>query len=220
MNKTINTVCLTTAFLSSSLFAGGTSPLVYHPTDTPSPQPATSSGSADLVDFSINARLRYEFREAGLADASHAGTLRVRPGITILPDGPFSLFAEGEFTTAFLDDFNSGPQATLSPNVTGNTNILDPESEELNQAYAQFKDHGFTARVGRQRIIADNARFVGNVGWRQNEQTFDAASLSFKSDELFFSYSYSNKAIRLFGSDATAQVGELEGEMHFFNGYK
>ena len=35
--------------------------------------------------------------------------------------------------------------------------------------------------VGRQRLILDNARFVGNVGWRQNEQTFDAIKVSNKS---------------------------------------
>ncbi|MGB1428369.1 MAG: hypothetical protein ACPG62_08665, partial [Cycloclasticus sp.] len=33
-------------------------------------------------------------------------------------------------------------------------------------------------KFGRQRIIFDNARFVGNVGWRQNEQTFDALTLA------------------------------------------
>ena len=32
-------------------------------------------------------------------------------------------------------------------------------------------------KVGRQRIILDNARFVGNVGFRQLEQTFDAARI-------------------------------------------
>ena len=33
-------------------------------------------------------------------------------------------------------------------------------------------------QIGRQNIVLDNARFIGNVGWRLNEQTFDA--LSFK----------------------------------------
>ena len=28
--------------------------------------------------------------------------------------------------------------------------------------------------AGRQRLAIDNQRFIGNVGWRQNEQTFDA----------------------------------------------
>jgi hypothetical protein len=34
-------------------------------------------------------------------------------------------------------------------------------------------DKGTLLRGSRQRIIYDNARFVGNVGWRQNEQTYD-----------------------------------------------
>jgi hypothetical protein len=28
-----------------------------------------------------------------------------------------------------------------------------------------------TLTLGRQRIVLDDARFVGNGGWRQNEQT-------------------------------------------------
>ena len=31
--------------------------------------------------------------------------------------------------------------------------------------------------MGRQRIILNNARFIGNAGFRQNEQTFDAVRL-------------------------------------------
>ena len=40
-------------------------------------------------------------------------------------------------------------------------------------------------KYGRQRLILDNARFIGNVGWRQNEQTYDgvkAAITKFTAD--------------------------------------
>jgi hypothetical protein len=37
---------------------------------------------------------------------------------------------------------------------------------------------GYGFKLGRQKIIFDNARFVGDVGWRQNDQTFDAISYS------------------------------------------
>ena len=33
-------------------------------------------------------------------------------------------------------------------------------------------------RLGRQRIVLDNARHVGDVGWRQNDQTFDAFTVT------------------------------------------
>ena len=40
---------------------------------------------------------------------------------------------------------------------------------------------GTTVTLGRQRIVLDDHRFVGNVGWRQNEQTFDAIRVVNKS---------------------------------------
>lgn len=174
----------------------------------------------DYLGFSLDARLRYEFREEGIADSSHAATLRVRPGLTLLPKNNLSFFVEGEFTQALVDDFNSGPQPSLSPFTPGNTNILDPETTEVNRAFIQYKEHGFLAKVGRQRIILDNAAFVGNLIWRQNEQTYDAASISYNNDNFGLSYSYVNRVNRIFGSDANGIVQALEGDIHLFNGWK
>ena len=42
-----------------------------------------------------------------------------------------------------------------------------------------WTDLDATLIFGRQRIKLDDDRFIGNVGWRQNEQTFDA--LTFKT---------------------------------------
>ena len=56
--------------------------------------------------------------------------------------------------------------------------IADPAEAELNQgwlAYSGLPDT--TIKGGRQKIIYNNHRFVGNVGWRQMEQTFDAVSI-------------------------------------------
>ena len=53
--------------------------------------------------------------------------------------------------------------------------VADPESYEINRL--QLTNTSIidtTITLGRQRIVLDDHRFVGNVGWRQNEQTFDA----------------------------------------------
>jgi hypothetical protein len=34
------------------------------------------------------------------------------------------------------------------------------------------------ARLGRQRILPEDQRYVGGVGWRQNEQTYDGVSFT------------------------------------------
>lgn len=171
----------------------------------------------EYVSFSADARLRYEHRNAQGADASHAGTFRVRPGITILPDSPLNLFFETEHTIALIEDYDGGPGNT-TPNRPGNTGIADPETNEINRAFLKYSKDGFTAKVGRQRIILDKAAFVGNVGWRQNEQTYDAVSLAYKKDKFSVFYAYADQVNRIFGSDAPRVPGQaLEGDVHLFN---
>jgi len=180
--------------------------------------PKVSSG-LDFVKFSLDARFRYEFRDQQGFDASHAGTFRFRPGLTFFGDKPLSFFVEGEHTFAAIRDFQTGVQsANFSPFVPNNTGIADPETQELNRAFVKYSSNGFTAKVGRQRIILDNAAFVGNVGWRQNEQTYDAVSLNYVKDGLNLFYAYSNRVNRIFGTDGDGGVSAWEGDVHLLNG--
>jgi hypothetical protein len=58
--------------------------------------------------------------------------------------------------------------------------ISDPLDTEVNQLNIVYSNKETTATLGRQRIIRGNARFIGNVGWRQHEQTFDGLSIENK----------------------------------------
>ena len=56
--------------------------------------------------------------------------------------------------------------------------VADPGLTEINQAVLRFTARpGTVATIGRQEILFDDQRFVGPVGWRQNQQSFDAARL-------------------------------------------
>jgi hypothetical protein len=69
-------------------------------------------------------------------------------------------------------------------------------------------------RVGRQRILLDNQRFVGGVGWRQNEQTYDAFTLNTKAiSKTALSYSYLNQVRRIFGQTVPAGKAALDGHL-------
>ena len=97
--------------------------------------------------------------------------------------------------------------------------VADPEYTEVNQSYLQFKSGSFTGLLGRQRITLDNQRFVGNVGWRQNEQTYDAVTL--KSSALAktqLHYSYISNVNRITGPDEGSQPANYHGATHAFNG--
>lgn len=117
----------------------------------------------------IEARLRYEnVEQQGIAVESDAVTMRVRAGVTA-KTGPFAFLVEGEATLAIVEDYNSGVNGKAGPIIP------DPENIELNRAQIQFTGIPKTViTAGRQRINLDDQRFMGSVGWRQNEQTFDA----------------------------------------------
>lgn len=128
----------------------------------------------------------------------------------------FSLFVEYDYVADFgLDNYNEGGGNT--PDRDEYPVIADVSGVDLNQAFLQYKSrHGSQLRLGRQRIIYDNARFVGNVGWRQNEQTFDAFSFQHKvGNGLEIRYTYLDNVNRIFGDDVPG--GDHAQNTHLFN---
>jgi hypothetical protein len=126
---------------------------------------------------SLDARLRYETVDQDNAlDEADALTLRARLGYTTGAWMNANGFLELEHTSALVEDYNSGPGGN---GKTRYSVVADPEITEVNQAFIGYTGvPGTSIRAGRQRIVLDNARFVGNVGWRQNEQTYDAFMIS------------------------------------------
>ncbi len=183
------------------------------------PPPAQGDWITPLIDI----RTRYEFADVDGFDPSHAWTFRERLSLKTTAWHGFSVLIEGEFSQAAVDDYHGGAPGA-DPFDPANSLIPDPETSELNQAYFQYEGFDTIARVGRQRIIRDNGAFIGNVGWRQNEQTYDAVSLSNQSiDGLTLDYAYLNQVNRIFGSDADAplpvspNVQDLAASVHLFN---
>ena len=201
--------------LSIPLFGGEPAPL---PVDPP------PSNSGDFLKFSGIITTRYEFRETDPLDPSHALTARARVGMMLGAADGFSAFIEGEGTQGIIEDYRSNPTGNNStrPYVVGNSVISDPNNAELNQAYLKYAGDGFFAQVGRQRIIRNEAAFIGNVGWRQNEQTYDAAQIEFSNDNFSFTYVYSDRVQRIFGADANdalpgPPLRDFEGAFHFLD---
>ena len=173
---------------------------------TPEPAVTPPPSQGDWITPLIDIRTRYEFADIDGPDVSHAWTFRERVGLKTIAWNGFSTLIEGEFSQAAVDDYNGGAPGA-DPFDPSNSPIFDPETNELNQAYLQYEGFDTTARVGRQRIVYDNAAFIGDVIWRQNQQTYDAISLTNKSiDGLTFNYAYLNQVNRIFGSDADAPL--------------
>jgi hypothetical protein len=163
--------------------------------------------------FNLDLRLRYEFADQEGLDAAHAATARTRIGYTTLPSLPLSALVELEDIRAADRDAYNVPGRNNQP---GKTAIADPATTELNQVYLRYNYDFFTAIGGRQRIILDNHRFVGNVGWRQNEQTFDALTLRYQpGDDTSVFYGYVDQVNRVFGGDNP--LGRWESDSHLIH---
>jgi len=148
----------------------------------------------------VQLRLRAEnVEQEGFDDDATALTLRTVLGYESATWQGFSGLIEGESVTPFGGEaYNSTTNETFDRPV-----VADPDEIEANQAYLQYTGLEDTVvRAGRQRIILNNHRFVGNVGWRQNEQTFDAHSLVNTSvEDLTLVAAYVYNVNRVFGDD-------------------
>jgi hypothetical protein len=142
----------------------------------------------------IDARLRFEsVDQKPLARDASAVIARVRAGFEAKTKA-FALLIEGEGTLAISEKYNSGVNGKAAFPI-----VADPETIELNRAQVQILAIPKTiVTIGRQRINLDDQRFVGSVGFRANEQTFDAARIEYsgiKNVKADITYSWSQRTI-------------------------
>lgn len=173
-----------------------------------SAEETTSDSLADAIangDVGLKLNYRFEFVDQdGFDEDAKASTLLTRLNYRTGVWQGFSAFLElDDVSEIGPDDYNGG--AGTTPDRTRFPVVADPADTRVNQAYLDYRPTGdWLIRGGRQRIKLDNDRFVGNVGWRQNEQTYDAASLQYKNEQWAFHYSYVFHVNRIFGDDVPA----------------
>jgi len=140
---------------------------------------------AGLVDAfkngetTLDFRLRYEDVDEHLGvnenieKGAQAATLRSRLTYRTEEYQFFTALVEFDHLGAFPDDdnYNSG-----SNGQTDDARVLDSEGSEVNRVWLAYDIANTLIKYGRQSVILDNARFVGNDAWRQNEQTFTGVS--------------------------------------------
>ncbi|TVP44802.1 MAG: hypothetical protein EA350_10740 [Gemmatimonadales bacterium] len=174
-------------------------------------QGAPAGADGDALRLLFDARVRHETVESGAFEAdARALTARVRTGIEARLFTGVDLLAEVDANQAFgLRDFNS--------TVNGRTEypaIVDPNSQRINRLHLSLRSaDGRHLVAGRQRIIHDDARFVGNVGFRQNEQTLDAVRLRMPlPGQTALDYAFAWQANRVFGGESP--LGTEDGRLH------
>jgi hypothetical protein len=188
---------------------------------------AGSAAQADGLDPLVGAfgetkpladiRLRFEsVDQEPFAKEASALTLRARLGFETGKAWSTSLLVEGDAIWPLITDYNSTTNFKTTYPV-----VADPEGYELNRLQlVNTSIIDTTITLGRQRIALDDHRFVGNVGWRQNEQTYDALRVVNKHiPNVTIDVSYVNQVNRVFGPDGLpgANDGRFTGDTFLGN---
>ena len=178
----------------------------------PAAQAATFTEALTGGKPSVDMRLRMEnVDQDGISKDTSAVTLRTRLGYLTGDYNGFKAFGEMTNTTAISNDDYQAP----GPFGNGKTEypvVADPELSRINQAWLSYSGLADTSvKLGRQRVILDNARFIGNVGWRQTEQVYDALMLSNNSiQDTTLTYGFVQRAYNIVGA-------EVPSESHLIN---
>ena len=182
------------------------------------PPAAGADADAFLTEGKVGLDLRYRYEAVDQSDKpaeANASTLRLRLDLSSGVVHGFSALAQFDHVEAIgnarYDDTRNG----LSQYPV----VADPEGSDLNQAWLQYQDAaGTLIRAGRQKILIGNERFIGPVGWRQNEQTFDALRVDVHAvPHTAITYAYVDRVLRVFGPDDGVPPSELDADSHILD---
>jgi hypothetical protein len=138
-------------------------------------------GKNGAVKFDLNTRWENVNQEEAPLKTANGFTARLRAGLLSPTFYGFQGYAEYEGNLAMVEDYNSTRNGDI-----GYSTIADPEKSELNQLWISYNGIPDTLiKVGRQRKKFDDDRFIGNVGWRQMETTYDSVLLTHNNQQLF-----------------------------------
>jgi hypothetical protein len=114
-------------------------------------------------------------------DTANGNTVRLRLGLLSPVFHGLQGYAEYQGLYAMQSDYNS----TLN-GKTGYSVIADPYINEVDQLWLSFAGIPDTLiKGGRQVIQLDDQRFLGNVGWRQLQQTYDSVLITHNNQTLY-----------------------------------
>jgi len=139
---------------------------------------------AQAVEIKLSGELRPRFEYANNAlsskgtgstqtDTVSFTTTRTRLGVTAIVDSDTSGFIQ-------LQDVRTWGGATPTgapPSITNTGTSVSASGLDIHQAYIDLKnilDTGLALKVGRQELVFDEHRLIGNINWIQQGQTFDA----------------------------------------------
>ena len=145
-----------------------------------------------VLDFRYRfERVRDDAPATSTKDAD-ASTLRTVVGYRSATWKGLHLRVDAENVSVIGEDLYDNAGAGASGNgVVDRPVVADPAGTALLRANVGWQGPAFAVQVGRDEITLGDQRFVGNVGWRQHHQSFDAITIrstALRRIRLFYGY--------------------------------
>ncbi len=155
-----------------------------------SAQAADGMGVLNNVKVKGQIRPRYEGVDDGNSATKNANAFTARTKLSINAGllGVNGLTANlGIISVNNLGttNFNSGANGHSNAASNGKyAKVVDPQDAMLSEAAINYTTGKVAAHVGRSTINLDNQRFIGTVGWRQLERSYDTSYLAYNDKKL------------------------------------
>jgi hypothetical protein len=184
---------------------------------------SADDGISILDDVKVNGQIRprYEYadKDNGV-DAGQALTSRVKLNVSSNLFGLDDLKANIGLIGVY--DFGWTSDNGLYTGTTNNDKILDPSEAMISNLEATYAINKTTLHAGRGQVNLDNQRFIGTVGWRQLERSYDTlyvADNSVKDLNLLAAWVYGYEGV---GGTATTDSNSiiLHGSYSFADALK
>ncbi|MDT8375442.1 MAG: alginate export family protein [Mariprofundaceae bacterium] len=169
------------------------------------------------VDVGGSIRPRVEYADEGIQGMvagqkkSHT-TMQTRINVKATVDENVSAFVQIQDVRTW-----GGETPTTAPPSITQTGTSTAGQLDLHEAYLTVKnvmDSGATLKIGRQEMVFDEARLIGNIGWIQQAQAFDAIRGDMKVGEIaltaFYAQTLAKDSHPTLGSTLGANAGTFE----------
>jgi len=151
-----------------------------------------ADGMNILSDVKVKGQIRprYEGVNDGNSATKNANALTARTKLSVTGgllgvDGLSSTIGIISVNNFGLTDYNSGANGHgAAANNGAYAKVIDPQDAMISEATIDYKTGNVAAHVGRSNINLDNQRFIGTVGWRQLERSYDTAYVGYNDKKL------------------------------------
>ena len=149
---------------------------------------ASADGINILNDIKLKGQIRPRYENVDVANSgkSDANAFTVRTHLVVtsgLLDVPnltatLGLQSVNNFGSDQYNDGFTFPAGVKTANNPKYETVVDPQDAMLSEASIDYKIADTSLHAGRSQVNLDNQRFIGTVGWRQLERSYDSLYIS------------------------------------------